>query len=403
MALTDTGIKALKEREKPYQVADGGGLVIEVMPGGTKVWRLRYRLIGRPEKLTIGHYPAVSLAKARLRREEAKVAIAEGRSPASEAQATKRALRDPGVGGSTLGEFAQFWLTEVAEKTNKNPRNVRRYVEKEIIPLLGTRRLGDVRPEDVLGLCDRIKKRGADQSALAVRNVLKRIYGFAIARQRAESNPAAMIEARYIATAKSRERALSKEEIGTMLRAVYSSNMRRAHKLAIHLLLLTMVRKADLIGAKWEDMKGDEWHIPETKTGKPHVVYLSRQAGELFAELLDLANGSPYVLPSRSSLQEPISHSTLNVAIRALGLEIADFVLHDFRRTASTHLNESGFAPDVVEKALAHTMGGVRGVYNRAEYADQRKAMLRQWADMVESWVDAKGAEVVTLGIARAA
>ena len=403
MALTDTALRALKEREKPYQVADGGGLVIEVMPGGAKVWRLRYRLHGRPEKLTFGHYPAVSLAKARLRREEAKVAIAEGRSPAREAQATKRTLRDPRLGGNTVAEFAQFWLTEVAEKANKDPRNVRRYVEREIIPALGGKRLADVTPTDVLDLCDRIKKRGADQSALAVRNVLKRIYGFAIARQRAASNPSAMIEARYIATAKSRERALSKEEIGTMLRAVYSSSMRRAHKLAIHLLLLTMVRKADLIGAKWEEMKGDEWHIPETKTGKPHIVYVSRQSADLFSELLDLANGSPYVLPSRSSLQKPISHSTLNVAIRALGLEIADFVLHDFRRTASTHLNEAGFPADVVEKALAHTMGGVRGIYNRAEYADQRKAMLQQWASMVESWVNAKGAEIVTLGIARAA
>lgn len=403
MALTDTGIKALKEREKAYQVADGGGLVIEVMPGGAKVWRLRYRLNGRPEKLTIGHYPAVSLAKARLRREEAKVAIAEGRSPAREAQATKRALRDPGLGGDTVAEFAQFWLTEVVEKTTKDPRNVRRYVEKDIVPELGRKHLVDVVPADVLDLCDKIKKRGADQSALAVRNVLKRMFGYAIARQRATTNPAAAIEARFIATAKSRDRALSKDEISKMLRGIYSSNMRRAHKLALHLLLLTMVRKADLIGAKVNEVEGSEWHIPDTKTGKPHIVYLSRQAVALFDELRALAGGSPYFLPSRSSLQKPISDSTLNVAVRALGLEIADFVLHDFRRTASTHLNESGFAPDVVEKALAHTMGGVRGIYNRAEYAEQRKAMLQQWADMVESWVNAKGAEVVTLGIARAA
>jgi len=166
-----------------------------------------------------------------------------------------------------------------------------------------------------------------------------------------------------------------------------------------------MVRKADLIEAKWEhiDLEAGLWEIPETKTGKPHVVYLPTQARALFAELKELACGSPYVLPSRSSLQEPIAHSTLNVAIRALGLEIADFVLHDFRRTASTHLHEAGFPADVVEKALAHTIGGIRGIYNRAEYADQRRGMLQQWADMVDSWLNAKGAEVIALGIARAA
>ena len=405
MALTDTALRALKARGKPYQVADGGGLVIEVMPGGAKVWRLRYRLAGKPEKLTIGKYPAVSLAKARLRREEARVMLAEGRSPAGAAQAAKRALRDPGPGGNTLAEFARYWLAEVAEKANKNPRNVRRYVETDIVPGLGGKRLEDVTPADVLTLCDRIKKRGADQSALQVRNILKRIYAYAIARLRAEFNPAAALEARYIATAKSRDRALTKDEIGKLLRSVYGSSMRRAHKLAIHLLLLTMVRKADLIGAKWEHVNLDAgtWEIPETKTGKPHIVYLSRQVRELFSELRELACGSPYVLPSRSRLQEPIAHSTLNVAIRALGVEIADFVLHDFRRSASTHLHEAGFPADVVEKALAHTIGGVRGIYNRAEYAEQRRAMLQQWADMVESWLNAKGAEVVTLGIARAA
>lgn len=387
--LTDTEIRALRPAEKPYQRADGGGLVVEVMPGGAKVWRLRYRLAGRPEKLTIGHYPEVSIAKARRAREDARIAIAEGRSPAKEGQAVKREQREASQTGDTLGEFALHWLAEVAEKTNRNPRNVRRYVEKDIIPALGAKRLPDVTPADVLNLCDRIKKRGADQSALAVRNVLKRIYAYAIARLRVQFNPAAAIEANYIATAKSRERALSADEVRRLLRGVYASSMRRSHKLALHLLMLTMVRKGDLIGARWEhvDFERGEWHVPRTKTGKPHVVYLSTQAAELLRELQDLACGSPFVLPSRSSLQQPISVSTLNVAVRALGLELADFVLHDFRRTASTHLHESGFASDVVEKSLAHHIGGVRGIYNRAEYAEQRRTMLQQWASMVDNWI----------------
>jgi integrase len=177
--------------------------------------------------------------------------------------------------------------------------------------------------------------------------------------------------------------------------------MRRSHKLAIHLLLLTMVRKGELIGAKWQnvDLEGGEWHIPETKIGKPHVVYISEQAKDIFAELRELAAGSSYVLPSRSNPKAPVALSSLNVAIRALGVDISNFVLHDFRRTASTHLHEAGYPADVVEKALGHTIGGVRGVYNKAQYAVQRRVMLQKWADMVDGWIAAEGAKAVTLGV----
>jgi integrase len=384
-------------------------LVIEVQPGGAKVWKLRYRCTGKPEKLTVGHYPSVTLHGARLERARVKVALVEGRSPAQEKRESKREQREQGSADNSVAGFARFWLAEVSDKNNQDPRNVRRYVEKDIIPWLGTKAIGDVTQADVLGICDRIKKRGADQVALAVRNVLKRMFAFAIDRQRVTFNPAAAIQAQYIATPKSRDRALNKDEVGKLLRASYASNMRRSNKLALHLLLLTMVRKENLVHAKWEniDFETGEWLIPKpkrtTQNYKPLVVYLSSQARALFGELKELACGSPYALPSRSSLQKPISLSTLNKAISALGVEIAHYVLHDFRRTASTHLHEAGFPADVVEKALAHTMGGIRGVYNRAEYAPQRRQMLQQWADMVEAWMNVKGAEVITLGLVRAA
>lgn len=402
MPLTDLSLRALKPKERAYQVSDGRGLVIEVMPGGAKVWRFRYRKNGKPQKVTIGHYPDFTLNKARLAREELRNALDEGRSPAAEKQVEKQVERELALADNSVASFAHFWFAEVVETANKDPRNIKRYIEKDIIPVLGTKQLSEITPSDILALCDRIKKRGADQSALVVRNVLKRMYAYAIARERVTFNPAAAIEAQYIARAKSRDRALTGEEVGALLRAVYASGMRRAHKLAIHLLLLTMVRKGELVGAKWEDVDLEtcEWHIPETKIGKPHVVYLSEQARQLFSELRQLSDRSSYVLPCRSNPQAPIALSTLNQAIRSLGLDMSDFVLHDFRRTASTHLHESGFLADVVEKALGHTIGGIRGVYNRAQYGEQRKAMLQKWADMVDGWLAAKGAKKVTLGVA---
>ena len=405
MSLTDLALRALKPKERPYQLSDGRGLVIEVMPGGAKVWRFRYRENGKPQKVTLGHYPDFTLHKARLSREQLRDALKEGRSPVAEKQEVKREERERALADNSVASFAAFWFSEVVEKTNKAPRNIKRYIDKDIIPELGKKQLKEVTPTDVMALCDKIKKRGADQSALAVRNLLKRMFAYAMARERIAFNPAAAIEAQYVARARSRDRALMGDEVGSLLRAIYTSEMRRAHKLALHLLLLTMVRKGELVAAKWEDvdLEKGEWHIPETKIGKPHLVYLSKQAKQLFAELKELARSSPYVLPSRSNLMEPISLSTLNTALRALELAMKNFVLHDFRRTASTHLHEAGYPADVVEKALGHTIGGVRGIYNRAQYGEQRKAMLQKWADIVEAWIAADGAKRVTLGLARVA
>lgn len=142
--------------------------------------------------------------------------------------------------------------------------------------------------------------------------------------------------------------------------------------------------------AQWKDVHFDsaEWHVPaeNSKTGKPHIVYLSKQVLALFKELRRLAGNSDWVLPGRGTLTKPFAHNALNKALKVSlqGQEIPAFTIHDLRRTASTLLHENGWASDIVEKALNHTIGGVRGVYNRAEYADQRKQMLQFWADYLD-------------------
>ena len=120
------------------------------------------------------------------------------------------------------------------------------------------------------------------------------------------------------------------------------------------------------------------------KTGRPHIVYLSTQSTALFHQLRTLAGDSTWVMPGRSSLSKPFSHNAMNQAMGSISFGIAPFTIHDLRRTGATLLHEKGFAADVVEKALNHTIGGVRGVYNRAEYADQRRKMLQFWGDYVE-------------------
>lgn len=423
MALSDTKLRNLKPGEKPYIESDDGGLHLEVTPGGAKVWRLRYRVGGRgskQEKVTLGDYPAYSLADARTWRDDCKALASRGLSPMAlkrgdpipddtapaakelaqffirnwclktiaRAKAKEEAARE----ADTMASFARRWYAEIAEPANSNPRNIQRVLEKDVIPAIGRKQVADVTVTDILAITDKIKNRGADQMALQTRNVLKRLFAYAIAREKTTFNPAAAIEAKFIAQAKSRDVALTPEEVGKLLRAIYQSSMKRAHKLALHLLILCMVRKSELIEAKWEelDLEKGEWAIPgeRMKKDKPHLVPLSRQAVAMFEELKALASGSEWIFPSSHSLKQPIAKSTLNVAVRALAVDVRDFVIHDFRRTASTHLHEAGFNSDWIEKCLAHETKGIRGVYNRAQYADQRREMLQWWADFVDAQIE---------------
>ena len=245
MALTDTQLRVMRPQEKPYSRSDGGGLFIEVMPGGKRVWRLRYRLHGRQEKVTLGEYPAFTLAQARQWLAESRIMIVQGESP----MRAKRVAKEQAKGEDTVEAFAERWFVEVVCRDVKNPRNIRRVLDKDILPAIGRKKLAEITALDVLSITDRIKARGADQMALVTRNIIKRMYSYAIARHLVELNPAAAIEARYIATARSRDVSLSPEEIGKLLRAIYSSSMRRAHKLALHLLILCMVRRGDAMSS----------------------------------------------------------------------------------------------------------------------------------------------------------
>lgn len=431
MALSDTRLRTLRPASKVFSESDGGGLYIEVLPAGKKRWGLKYRIpTGKQETIRLGDYPAYSLAEARTWRDDCKALAGRGISP----MALKRGDQIPGDATpaakelaqafirnwclkaiekakakevetkavNTVEAFARRWYKEIAEPANSNPRNILRILEKDVIPIIGTKQITEVTVTDILAITDKIKNRGADQMALQSRNVLKRLFAYAIAREKIRFNPAAAIEAKFIAQAKSRDVALTTEEIGRLLRAIYQSSMRRTHKLALHLLILCMVRKSELIEAKWEelDLEKAEWSIPgeRMKKDKPHLVTLSRQAVAMFEELRVLASGSEWVFASRGDLHSPIARSTLNVAIRALEIDVRDFVIHDFRRTASTHLHEAGFNSDWIEKCLAHETKGIRGVYNRAQYVDQRREMLQWWADFVDSQIqDERGKVIIGL------
>ena len=170
----------------------------------------------------------------------------------------------------------------------------------------------------------------------------------------------------------------------------------------MRLFLLTMVRKSELQDATWDevDFENALWSIlkERMKRSRAHNVYLSRQALDVIVALKTCAGNSRYLLPSRYDADAPMSRATFNRVTysvveraNAEGLPLAAFTVHDLRRTGSTVLNEIGFNSDWIEKCLAHEDGrSSRGVYNKAEYEQQRRHMMQQWADLIDAWVEGR-------------
>jgi integrase len=398
LSLTEAQIRALKPKGSRYLVTDGGGLSLDVLPSGRLSWLYRYRLNGAYEKVVLGPYPDLTLKAAREKRNELATKVAKGVSPAAE----MKALRSGTSSEMTVRAFGTRYYRDQVAGEHKRPEQTLRYLENEIFPAFGDKRLRDVTAEDVQELVYRKRDHGRQASAMRLRQIIKSVWDYAIEKRLVDKNPTSLVATRYIGKSRQRSRTLSPAEIRLYLGVVYRSNMRRQFKLALHVLLLTLVRKSELLLARWEhlDFEKAEWAIPavHSKNARPHVVYMSRQVIDLFRELKRLAGHSPLALPGRSSIQRPFAANALNHALEGLTFDMDPVTIHDLRRTGSTLLHEQGFPSDVIEKALNHTIGGVRGTYNRAEFADQRRHMLQAWGDYIEGIFRDSGLNAETMG-----
>jgi len=390
--LTDTKLRNLKPTGKLYKVPDRDGLYVAVTEAGSISFRYNYTISGRQETLTFGRYGVMTLAEAREQLVEAKKMIAAGKSPAKEKARAKARVKD----AENFGAWAEKWLRgyEMAEST----RDMRRSVyERELKPKFENQKLQEITHEDLRTLTDAIVARGAPATAVHAREVVLQVFRWAKERGQKVENPADLVRPSAIATFHARDRALSPDEIALMYEYLEKVGTGPQFKVAAKLLLLTMVRKGELVGATWSEINFTEalWTIPKErmKRRNPHLVFLSRQALDIFVALKTFAGGSEFVLPGRYDGEKPMSDATLNRVLELVyeaaqkdGKPLAKFGPHDLRRTASTLLHEAGYNTDWIEKCLAHEQKGVRAVYNKAEYREQRTAMLQDWADMIDGY-----------------
>jgi integrase len=374
-----------------------------VATSGAKSWRFDYRIAGARETLTIGRYPEIGLGAARDALARARSAVARGESPARAKQDTKAKARI--ARANTLEVLAEQWYHLRAPARSESWKgNARRWLEQDIYPALGGKPIKDITADDVEHLVRRIAEKRGAMSAHYARLTLAAVFKW-LPRELRMGNPARdAANAIEIPKGKPRGRALSAKEIPAFLSAIDRYPSRTPTKLAVRLLMLTFVRKRELIEATWDeiDLEGAEWTIPAArmKMDKPHIVPLSTQAIECFAKLQPLAFDSKYIFPNQGDPNRPMAPTTLNKLFHMAGYG-GEFTPHGARSTASTALNAQGWNVDAIERQLAHTERDlVRAAYNHADYMDERRRMMQAWADYLDALC--AGAKVIPINKAAA-
>jgi integrase len=385
-------LNAAKTADKAYTLTDGGGLYVEVLPGGSKVWRYTFRVDGRRPKVTIGPYPQISIVDARDAHEKMRAQLASGIDPSrhkKEAAAEAQAEADRGV---TFEAFAKVWVAETLFYRSDTYRaQCIRFFDVYICPRIGRMPLPDVRPRDVLAIIE--ANRHIPTTADRCRSLIQQVYNFAIRKLLVDTNPATAVRGAVVVPPKTHHRHLVGNEIGKFWSQL--DQQRNAMVITVYaakLLMLTMVRKTELRLARWAemDMDGGKWDIPagRMKMGQPHRVYLSRQAVELLRYLHKITGSGEYVFPTRfvGGCGRAIGDATLNHFFKRLDFGVPEFSPHGTRGTAATLLREHGFGRDVVELLLSHQeRSAVVAAYTHAELADERTRALQFLADKVEA------------------
>lgn len=409
--LTDIEIRNwIKAAEHFEQRGDGDGLYLCYRDAyATPVWKFRYRFDGKQRVMNMGSYRNVSLAEARRLAKELRARVSLGYDVADEKQQRKSeagAKIEAKRAAINMGQLADEYFDRMILGRWKHPNIVRSRIEKDIKPAIGKLILADVEPKHIDDMLKGIVKRGAPTMANDVLRWVRRMFDYAIKRQLAKNNPAAAFDLSDAGgKEESRERALSRTELATLLAAMKTAKgFSKENDLSVKLLLVLAVRKSELIGAPWTefDLDAAVWHLPadRTKTGQPIDIPLPAIVVGWLQELQRLANGSKWVLPARKMQQRMVPHiceSTIGVALGKVKHGLPPFTVHDFRRTARTHLASLGVSPHVAERCLNHKLKGVEGIYNRHDYFEERKEALETWARLLVQLEEGDAGKVVPI------
>ena len=385
MPLSEFAIKAARPQQKPYKLSDGLGLVLLVTSTGGRLWRFRYRHNGREGMIGLGSYPATSLKVARERRDAARAQLEAGFNPSS----IKADARDRTE--VTFEAMAKEWLSHQTF-TAKTRSKAEWMLNDLVMPHLGSRPISELTAPEILAVLRRIESRGRLDTCHRTKWRIGQVIRYAIATGRAMRDPTGDLRGALTAPTTVNRRAITApRRFGELLLAIDGYVGQGSIWAAMRLAPLVFVRPGELRAAQWSEFAleggSPEWRIPSQrmKMKEEHIVPLARQAVAILSELRGFTGRGTFLFPSLRTSTRPISDNTLNAALRRLGFSKEEMSAHGFRATASTLLNERGFAPDLIELQLAHAeRNKVRAAYNRAQRLNDRRQMMQQWADYLD-------------------
>jgi integrase len=388
--LTHVQITASKPKAKPYALSDANGLFLIVKTNGSKLWSFRYRYRGRQKTLHCGHWPAVSLADARVRRDEARRQVAAGLDPAQLKQEARANAKI--AAANTFEAIAEEWFQKCVDEALA-PITLRkiRWLLEIAHESLKARPVTEIMPPDCLAVLRKLEGTGRRESARRMRSVLGRVFRYAIHTGRATSNPASELRGAIAAPIVTHISAITKAgDVGGLMRRIDGYQGHAVTVFALRISPHVFVRPGELRSWEWEeiDWKNAFWDIPPEKMKRrlPLRVPLSRQVQAMILELWEITGSGKYLFPSFRTADRPMSENTINAALRALGYGPDEMTAHGFRSMADSLLNEAGlFNSDAIERQLAHQdKNPVRRVYARGEFWAERVRMMQYWSDYLD-------------------
>ncbi|QWE17083.1 integrase arm-type DNA-binding domain-containing protein [Polynucleobacter sp. AP-Nino-20-G2] len=395
MKLSAAEIKGYKPEEKLKKYSDGYGLNLYCYPNGSKLWRFRYRFGGIQKTLSLGRYPQVSLANARIKCAELRDALGGGVDPSDARREKKR--KDKVAIGNSFEAVALKWHETWA--VGKEPSHVKRVLSRlraNVFKEIGSKPITSITAPMLVAMVKKIESGENNPLEIAKRSfsTCGQIFRFAVAHGICERNPAADVRISDVVKSKPvvHRKRIDTKDLPKLLRNIdaYDSEFGgdELTKLAMQLMTLTFLRTSELIQAKWDeiDLKNKEWRIPakRMKMRDPHIVHLTPQAISVFNRLREISGGRELIFPSEKPLKS-MSNNTILFALYRMGYR-GRMTGHGFRGVASTILHELGYPHEHIELQLAHSeRNSVSAAYNFATYLPARARMMQEWADYLDA------------------
>jgi len=395
--LTDRNLDSWMKRGTPISgISDGGGLTFTLSKAGTATWVFRYRYGGKQREVTVGNYPDLGLGDARRSARALRVKVDQGVDLASE----RREAKFEAARAGSFRILADDYLGRVGPALAQSTAlETKRYIDKDIIPRIGSIPARKVTGADIVAMVERIAER-SDAVARRAFEIVAVIFAHGVAKHVISSNPCAGLRLSAILGPRQTRRPrtmLSESDLAALMPAL--PGLGELNALAVKILLATCVRKSELLKARWVDVDLERalWVVRDenSKTRRGFTVPLAPTVVDWLVQLQAFARDDGWLLPGRRGRH--MSRTTLNVALSRLGEDLPHFSPHDLRSTARSHLAKLGVNVVVAERCLNHSLGGLLAVYDKHDYMDERRSALDLWAGVLARAEVGKGGNVTSL------